>query len=291
MMDIDFKQVFSILDENDEGQIQLRRFVDVANNYYSDAEQLARITKALDPNNTGLINFEQFCKGIDQISELQGLTLKEVACDLTRRSRENSLVEDSDRRSLNQDGSTTTFNEYDVENDDIFHNKSHTSNNRTSTSITNTTTPKKSNNHNQNSNTNDSSLSSRLNSPFYGDDEEFSGVAEPSSTVYSPDTVYPRAPSQRISNTLKRNSYLPPITPAEQADQQLQETVDDLQLKIETLTEQKQATTERLAKIQSENGDLRSRLLALEDRFHDLEGQQTLKAHSEQQRYNEYIVC
>lgn len=38
MMDIDLKQVFSILDENEEGQIQLRRFVDVANNYYSDAE-------------------------------------------------------------------------------------------------------------------------------------------------------------------------------------------------------------------------------------------------------------
>jgi Ca2+-binding EF-hand superfamily protein len=38
MMDIDLKQVFSILDENGEGQIQLRRFVDVANNYYSDAE-------------------------------------------------------------------------------------------------------------------------------------------------------------------------------------------------------------------------------------------------------------
>lgn len=37
-MDIDLKQVFTILDENDEGQIQLRRFVDVANNYYSDAE-------------------------------------------------------------------------------------------------------------------------------------------------------------------------------------------------------------------------------------------------------------
>ncbi|CAF3953125.1 unnamed protein product, partial [Rotaria sp. Silwood2] len=99
-MDIDLKQVFSILDENGEGQIQLRRFADVANNYYSDAEQLARITKALDPNNTGLINFEQFCDGIAQISSLQGLTLKEVASDLTRRSRENSLVEDSDRRSL-----------------------------------------------------------------------------------------------------------------------------------------------------------------------------------------------
>lgn len=38
MMDFDLKQVFTILDENDEGQIQLRRFVDVANNYYSDAE-------------------------------------------------------------------------------------------------------------------------------------------------------------------------------------------------------------------------------------------------------------
>jgi hypothetical protein len=63
-------------------------------------QQLARITKALDPSNTGLINFDQFCDGIAQISSLQGLTLKEVASDLTRRSRENSLVEDSDRRSL-----------------------------------------------------------------------------------------------------------------------------------------------------------------------------------------------
>ena len=43
-MDFDLKQVFSILDENDEGQIQLRRFVDVANNYYSDAEVSVRMT-------------------------------------------------------------------------------------------------------------------------------------------------------------------------------------------------------------------------------------------------------
>ena len=38
MMEFDLKEVFSILDENGEGQIQLRRFIDVANNYYSDAE-------------------------------------------------------------------------------------------------------------------------------------------------------------------------------------------------------------------------------------------------------------
>ncbi|CAF0878961.1 unnamed protein product [Adineta steineri] len=100
MMEFDLKEVFSILDENDEGQIQLRRFVDVANNYYSDAEQLARITKALDPTNTGLINFDQFCQGIAQISSLQGVSLKDVATDLSRLSRENSLAEDSDQRSL-----------------------------------------------------------------------------------------------------------------------------------------------------------------------------------------------
>lgn len=100
MMDFDLKQVFEILDENGEGLIQLRRFIDIATNYYSDAEQLARITKALDPENTGFINYKQFCSGIAQISSLQGLTLNEVASDLTRRSRENSLVEDSDRRSL-----------------------------------------------------------------------------------------------------------------------------------------------------------------------------------------------
>ena len=100
MMDFDLNQVFEILDENGEGLIQLRRFIDIATNYYSDAEQLARITKALDPENTGFINYDQFCSGIAQISSLQGLTLNEVASDLTRRSRENSLVEDSDRRSL-----------------------------------------------------------------------------------------------------------------------------------------------------------------------------------------------
>lgn len=37
-MDFNLQEVFSILDENGEGQIQLRRFIDVASNYYSDAE-------------------------------------------------------------------------------------------------------------------------------------------------------------------------------------------------------------------------------------------------------------
>jgi len=47
-----------------------------------------------------LINFNQFCHGINQISSLQGVSLKEVATDLTRFSRETSLVEDIDQRSL-----------------------------------------------------------------------------------------------------------------------------------------------------------------------------------------------
>ncbi|CAF1114242.1 unnamed protein product [Adineta steineri] len=309
MMDIDLKQVFSILDENDEGQIQLRRFVDVANNYYSDAEQLARITKALDPTNTGLINFEQFCEGIAQISSLQGLTLKEVASDLTRRSRENSLVEDSDRRSLKtnngfdfsslsswpnliqeeyQEGSDATFNEYDVENDEAFHptnHKTQITNNRTPSLINSTTNTKKPNN--QNSNRNNQSISPRLESPFYGDDEEF--VAEPTSSIYSTDTAHPRAPVQRIPQPFKRNNYLQPVISPEQPEQQLQETVDELQKTVETLTEQKHNTTERLAKFQSENSELRSRLLALEDRFHDLEGHHTRTTKTEQQKYAEYI--
>jgi hypothetical protein len=36
-------------------------------------------------------------------------------------------------------------------------------------------------------------------SSSYGDDEEFEGVAEPNSSIYSPETVYPRSASQRIS--------------------------------------------------------------------------------------------
>ncbi|CAF4750787.1 unnamed protein product, partial [Rotaria sp. Silwood2] len=123
----------------------------------------------------------------------------------------------------------------------------------------------------------------------YGNDEEFTGVAEPDSSVFPSDTVYPRTPTQRIPNTLKRNSYLQSAISTEQVEQQLQETVDELQKRLETLSDQKQTTTERLAKIQSENTDLKSRLLSLEDRFHDLEGQQARTAQSEQQRYTEYI--
>jgi hypothetical protein len=78
-----------------------RDFLSSSNTHISVLfQQLARITKALDPKKTGLINFDQFCHGIAQISSLQGVSLKDVASDLTRLSRENSLVEDSDQRSL-----------------------------------------------------------------------------------------------------------------------------------------------------------------------------------------------
>jgi hypothetical protein len=39
----------------------------------------------------------------------------------------------------------------------------------------------------------------------YGDDEEFTGVAEPNSSPYPSETVYPRAPSQRISYVLSKD--------------------------------------------------------------------------------------
>ncbi|CAF0904730.1 unnamed protein product [Adineta steineri] len=289
MMEFDLKEVFSILDENDEGQIQLRRFVDVANNYYSDAEQLARITKALDPTNTGLINFDQFCQGIAQISSLQGVSLKDVATDLSRRSRENSLAEDSDQRSLNQDGSTTTFNEYDVESDETSHNNS----SKTQPTVKNTnSTVKNTNKNNQNSYQNNRSSSPILDSSAFGDEEEFSGVAESDSITYTSDLIHPRAttPQHNLSQLSKRSNYLQPIHPSEEVEQQLQETVDELQKTVEVLTEQKETTVDRLAKIQSENTDLKTRLLALEDRFHDLEGQQAHSAQSEHQKYAEYIT-
>jgi len=76
----------------------------------------------------------------------------------------------------------------------------------------------------------------------YGDEEEFTGVAEPNSSGCSSDIVYPRTTSQRVSyvfvlffiykvlffvysQILKRSSYLQPVIPTEQEDQQLQETV------------------------------------------------------------------
>ncbi|CAM2715521.1 unnamed protein product [Rotaria socialis] len=302
MMEFNLREVFSILDENHEGQIQLRRFVDVANNYYSDAEQLAGITKALDPKNTGFINFDQFCQGIAQISSLQGVSLKDVASDLTRLSRENSLVEDSDQRSLktnngfdfslsnfiideNQDGSTTTFNEYDVDSEDTSH-LHNSSKPHSKTNIKNKTSI-----HIQSSSPNSQSISPRLDSAIFGDEEEFSGVAEPDSSNYLSDSITRPRPTtpQRVSEILKRNNYLKPVTPAEELEQHLQESVEELQKTVENLTVQKQTTTDRLSRIQSENTDLKKRLLALEDRFQDIEGHQSRTTHSDQQKFVESI--
>ena len=53
-MEIDLQQVFTILDENGEGQIQLQRFVDVANNYYSDAG-VSAMTDLIDWHRTPII--------------------------------------------------------------------------------------------------------------------------------------------------------------------------------------------------------------------------------------------
>lgn len=79
---------------------------------------------------------------------------------------------------------------------------------------------------------------------------------------------------------LKRSSYLQSSTPTDNDEQQLQETVrclskvfenehffsffqvEELQKTVETLNQQKQSTTERLSKIQSENTDLKSRLVS-----------------------------
>ncbi|CAF5126830.1 unnamed protein product, partial [Rotaria magnacalcarata] len=66
--------------------------------------------------------------------------------------------------------------------------------------------------------------------------------------------------------------------------------VEELQKTVENLTVQKQTTTDRLSRIQSENTDLKKRrLLALEDRFQDIEGHQSRTTQSEQQKFVESI--
>ncbi|CAF3348556.1 unnamed protein product, partial [Rotaria socialis] len=89
----------------------------------------------------------------------------------------------------------------------------------------------------------------------------FSGVAEPDSSNYLSDSITRPRPTtpQRVSEILKRNNYLKPVTPAEELEQHLQESVEELQKTVENLTVQKQTTTDRLSRIQSENTDLKKR--------------------------------
>ncbi|CAF1122705.1 unnamed protein product [Didymodactylos carnosus] len=299
IMDLDLSHVFHILDENSEGRIRIARFIDIAQNYYSDAEQLASITKALDPTNSGLINYDQFCDGIGQISSLQGLTWKEVASDLTRRSRENSLVEDSDRRSLvrlklnNQDGSTTTFIEYDADetyDPNHHHHHHHHPPSRTPPTVnTISSTPKILTNNHIDYNSKNSIDSVFRPSPNEKiDPEEYTGNGN---SDYSTDSEFQRTPprpsTRQVARQLKQNSSVTNFNQlSDLENQQLQDTVEVLRGDIEILRDQKHSTTERLSKIQVENTQLKQRLLALEEGLHDLQSQHNKSVQSEQQRYN-----
>jgi hypothetical protein len=67
----------------------------------------------------------------------------------------------------NHDGSTSTFNEYDVEGDEAFHhNKSQVTNIRTPTLSNNTTSTKRVSNNKQNSSPNNQSLSPSSDPPL-----------------------------------------------------------------------------------------------------------------------------
>ncbi|XP_071483366.1 rab11 family-interacting protein 4-like [Diadema antillarum] len=110
------RPVFEALDFEKSGWIETKRFVELAEEYFqggSDHRSIQDLLSALDPNNTGLINFTAFCQGVESVilSRKGGGHGVEVPPSLSDDPRQITVADDDDTKSNGT--SESTYNEYD----------------------------------------------------------------------------------------------------------------------------------------------------------------------------------
>uniref|UniRef100_A0A8K9Y5A5 RAB11 family interacting protein 4 (class II) a n=1 Tax=Oncorhynchus mykiss TaxID=8022 RepID=A0A8K9Y5A5_ONCMY len=67
------KEVFDVCDEDADGYIRVEHFVDLGLQFgQGDRDEVKKLTKYLDPNSHGRINFKDFCYGVFAIKEFEG---------------------------------------------------------------------------------------------------------------------------------------------------------------------------------------------------------------------------
>ncbi|XP_050394296.1 rab11 family-interacting protein 4A isoform X5 [Patella vulgata] len=120
------KTVFNVCDEDDDGLIAVDHFEKLAVEHFgaSGIEAVTGIINFLDPDAKGVINFDDFCEGVQQIQDLQSQVQSSFnggSGSLRRGCSEDTLVPadciahiSPIVESYKQDSSNSTYAEYDI---------------------------------------------------------------------------------------------------------------------------------------------------------------------------------
>ncbi|KAL8593318.1 hypothetical protein ACOMHN_009971 [Nucella lapillus] len=70
-----YRAIFDLVDNDDDGYIDVDHFKDLAKDHFGaeglDLEEITGVINLLDPEGRGLISFDDFCRGVEQIIDIQ----------------------------------------------------------------------------------------------------------------------------------------------------------------------------------------------------------------------------
>lgn len=117
------REIFNVCDENQEGFITIDHFKNLAKEHFgteTEGQEIIGIVQLLDPDGKGKINFEEFCSGVQQITDIRSPTSTPIQKKDPFSTLNFGLLGDISPTECQEtsEASTYTFNEYDTNTDE-----------------------------------------------------------------------------------------------------------------------------------------------------------------------------
>ena len=117
------REIFNVCDENQEGFITIDHFKNLAKEHFgteTEGQEIIGIVQLLDPDGKGKINFEEFCSGVQQITDIRSPTSTPIQKKDPFSTLNFGLLGDISPTECQETSETSayTFNEYDTNTDE-----------------------------------------------------------------------------------------------------------------------------------------------------------------------------
>ncbi|XP_052070144.1 rab11 family-interacting protein 4A-like isoform X3 [Mytilus californianus] len=117
------RDIFDVCDEDKEGFITIDHFKNLAKEHFgteSDGQEIIGIIQLLDPNGKGKISFDEFCSGVQQITDIRSPTSTPIQKKDPFSTLNFDLLGDVSPTECQEtsEASAYTFNEYDTNTDE-----------------------------------------------------------------------------------------------------------------------------------------------------------------------------
>ncbi|XP_071129569.1 rab11 family-interacting protein 4A-like isoform X4 [Mytilus edulis] len=117
------RDIFDVCDEDKEGFITIDHFKNLAKEHFgteSDGQEIIGIIQLLDPDGKGKISFDEFCSGVEQITDIRSPTSTPIQKKDPFSTLNFDLLGDVSPTECQEtsEASAYTFNEYDTNTDE-----------------------------------------------------------------------------------------------------------------------------------------------------------------------------